>query len=203
MTPPLFKWAVRIVAAVMVVAILVIAIAAVVMNTEAGTRWAIVRLDSVLEGDLDAGDFEGTLLRGIRFRRLSYRDSDREIDATNVELAIEWPTLAAGRLTFRHLGADAIDYRASADAGPAPFEIAMRPLRVDVSLTRVSIDDLKLTTRDNSREVADLVIEDARLDKLDLDIASCDRPAPESLISILARCRRLRRELLPTFQACP
>ncbi len=195
MTSPLFKWTVRIVAAVMIVAILVIAMAALVMNTEAGTRWAIGRLDSVLEGDLDAGDFEGTLLRGMRFHRLSYRDSDREIDAINVELAIEWSTLAAGRLTIWHLDADALDYRAPGDAEPAPFKIAMQPLPVDISLTRASIDDLKLTTRDSSREVARLVVEDARLDNLDLSIGALSAVTSGIIAELSSLSMKLRDDV--------
>jgi translocation and assembly module TamB len=163
-TPPLFKWAVRVVAALFGVALIAAVLLAIVMNTAGGTRWALARIDAALPGQLVIDDFDGTLFRGLRIPALQYGDDAVEVEVTRLQVEIDWSTLPAGRLNLAVATADTVSYHSLTRPEPAPFQLSLQPLPVSFAVRRASVGELVLTNPDGRTEVSNVSLRDARLD---------------------------------------
>jgi translocation and assembly module TamB len=163
-TPPFFKWAVRVVAALFGIALTAAALVAIVMNTAGGTRWALARIDAALPGQLVIDDFDGTLFRGLRIPSLQYRDDAVEVEVSRLQVEIDWSTLPAGRLSLAVVTADTVSYHSLTLPEPAPFQLSLQPLPVSFAVRRASVGELVLTNPDSRTEVNNLSLRDARLD---------------------------------------
>lgn len=164
MTPTIFRWTVRVVAALLGIALIAAAILAIVINTAGGTGWALARIDAALPGQLVVDDFDGTLLRGLRIPSLLYRDDAVELEVGQLRLEIDWSTLPAGRLSLAVISAETVHYHRLIRPEPAPFQLSLQPLPVKLSVRRASIERLLLTTPDSGTEAHALRLRDARLD---------------------------------------
>lgn len=164
--PRFLKWAAAGLAAVLALVLLLGIALKVVFDTEAGTLWAIERANTALPGSIDASDFDGTLWRGLNFSRLSYHDPNRELEATNLQLKVDWATLAAGRLTLETVAADVVRYRnlAAPPASPIPFELSIPTLPVNISIDAIDIPMLEYATQQRSLEVRNTIARNADID---------------------------------------
>jgi translocation and assembly module TamB len=163
-TPPVFKWAVRIMAVLFGIALLAAGLLAIVMNTAGGTRWALARIDAALPGNLVIDDFDGTLFRGLRIPSLQYRDDAVEVEVSRLQVEIDWSTLPAGRLSLAVATADTVRYHSLTRPEPAPLQLALQPLPVNFAVRRAAVGELALTNPDSRTEVSNLSLRDARLD---------------------------------------
>lgn len=160
------KWTVAGLAAVLALVLLLGITLKVVFDTEAGTRWAIERANAALPGTIDASDFDGTLWRGLHFSRLRYDDPKRELEATNLQLKVNWATLAAGRLTLETVAADVVRYRdlAAPPASPIPFELSIPTLPLNISIDAIDIPKLEYATQQRSLEIRNTTARNADID---------------------------------------
>ena len=157
----------------------------VVFDTEGGTRWAIARANAAMPGDIDAPDFEGTLWRGLHFPRLRYADPDREVEAVNLALEINWTTLAAGRLTVERIEADTASYLdlAAEPVTPSPFELSMAAVPVAISIAAVDIAVLVYSSRGRTIDVSEIAVRNARIDEQTIRIRTASASASNTAIS--------------------
>ena len=183
--PRIFKWTVTGLAAMLALVLLLGIAFKVVFDTEAGTRWAIARANAALAGTIDAPNFAGTLWRGLDFTRLRYRDPDRELEATNLRLKVNWATLAAGRLTLETVAADAIRYRdlAALPAAPIPFELSMPALPINISIDAVDIPKLEYSKQNQSLEILDAAVRNAHVDGQSISVRALSAVFADTAVS--------------------
>ncbi|MDH3266899.1 MAG: hypothetical protein OEM25_08040, partial [Gammaproteobacteria bacterium] len=188
--PRILKWTVGIFAVLLLLAVSLGIAFKVVFDTEAGTRWALARANTALPGTIDAPDFNGTLWRGLRFSRLRYSDADRELEADNLFLKVDWGPLAAGRLTLETVAADAVRYvdLVAPPPEPLPFELSMAALPIYVSVDAVDVPRLEYLKQNRSLEILDIVIGGARLEDQMLQVRALSATVAGTVAS-LARVR--------------
>jgi translocation and assembly module TamB len=126
-----------------------IAAAAIVLGTETGTRWIVGQVARLVPGELVLGEYEGTLLRGLRIRRISYSYSAVRVTAVDLFLEPDWLRSNPGRIALQQLSAGQIGYRntGSKDPEPKPLAIAMPALPIDITAADLSIRSLQVGDR--------------------------------------------------------
>ncbi|HNP62760.1 MAG TPA: translocation/assembly module TamB domain-containing protein [Woeseiaceae bacterium] len=165
------KWSVVFIVALSVV---LFAIAALVLNTESGTRWVLNRISGVIPGEIVAGEFTGTLWNGLYFPSVSYVDDSQRIDATEFRVSVNWPLLAAGRIPLEAVSAASF-MRTSlnpAPESPEPLEVAMSPLPLSISIASGSIGRFDLNNATSSFYLEGISFGRARLTGSTIRVAS-------------------------------
>lgn len=160
------RWAVIGIATIVTLLLLVIATAVLILDTESGTRWALKRVETMLDGKLTTGQVDGTMWQGLRFSAPSYEDAERRVEAINLAFSINWSTLAVGRLTFQQVDISALQFHdlSVAKRHAEPFALAMPPLPLDVTIGRLSVREFALARRGESILISDIAIKNARID---------------------------------------
>lgn len=168
----LYKWSLRSIAAVIVLLALIAVAVAVIMNTQAGTRWALIRIQSELPGELVLAEFTGTFWSGLQFSSINYRDEEREFSISNASLAVNWRGVAAGRIALRDLHADTVHIRnlVEADTGAEPLTLKLPVLGIHVTVRRASVGTLTLPGGDTGRQFDNLLLRNAVLDGEDISV---------------------------------
>ena len=184
MTPPLFKWTVRVVAVLFGVVLLAAAILAIIMNTHAGTRWTLARIDAALPGHLVVDDFDGTLLRGLAMPSLRYRDETVDVHVERLSLDIDWSTLPAARLTLALVDADAVTIHKLTESAPAPLQVTVPTLPLNVTVQGAVVDRLVLVSAGTEKELNELGLRNARLDATALRLSEVSASIAGTRISV-------------------
>lgn len=149
MAGKVLNWMGRVVLALLGLVLFFMAALAVVLGTQAGTRFAVGQgLDFVPEASIS--EVKGSVLSGLSLAGVRYAADGLEFEANELWLDVNWPALLSGELHVRRLGlADARLVLPAGESGPEPGEAvdieALIPelpiaLRVDaLELQRVSI----------------------------------------------------------------
>ncbi|HSM69639.1 MAG TPA: hypothetical protein VK830_07985, partial [Xanthomonadales bacterium] len=150
------KWWLRGALALLLVVVLAGIGVGMILNTEAGARWLVRQIDGRIAADIELGDLQGTLWRGLRVAELGYSDAGLQIRVEGLELEIHWPSVTSGALVFTSLKAQAVSYRKQAPAEPQPLELAMPPLPLQIGVIRGHIGQLSLDEQGMLSELSDL-----------------------------------------------
>jgi autotransporter translocation and assembly factor TamB len=131
------RWALGLVATIVVLLLVITGAVVVVMNTESGTRWAIDQVVERVPARLELGPHDGTLWRGLELDRLTYENEKFRVEADEVVVRVDWSTLVIRTLTLRRLNAGTIRYTRlspgdseATDKARLPFNIRVRQGRV-------------------------------------------------------------------------
>ncbi len=159
------KWLWRSSVLLLVLLVLLLTAAAIFLNTASGTRWAIAYLDDTLPGELSSGEFDGTFWRGLRFRNIAYSNEKLSIEAVDLEVGIDWPSIATGQITLKKVNAKRLTYRDISPRAvtPKPFELAMQELPFELSITNARIEEFVFASSDDEFIVKTILLERARL----------------------------------------
>ena len=160
-----FKWLLHGVLALLCLVLLAWGALSLVINTEGGTRWALEFIDGRIAGELAFDDTRGTLWRGIKARRVLYRDASLELVIDDLDLVIDWPFLLSGELHVDRLMATTLRYRslAAAPAEPQPFTLALSPLPVRVAVDDARIGSIIIAGNDGDTVIANAALQTASL----------------------------------------
>ncbi len=150
----------------MLIGLLLVALAAsavaIVMNTESGTRWAMARIAAATPGELDLGEFEGTLWRGLRFVNPRYAINDNVIEATDLRVEVGWLSSAIGNLQLERLNASTLRITAPSSAEESPPGLDVPPAPLTIRLVSASIDRLQIDRDGRLTEIADIRLRGVR-----------------------------------------
>lgn len=126
-----------------------IAAAALLLGTETGTRWVLAQAIRFVPGELVISEYEGTLLRGLRMRQMSYSYAAVQVTAVDLFLRPDWLRSNRGRLTLQQISAEQISYRntGSKDSAPKPLSIAMPALPIDMMVADIGTRSLQVGDR--------------------------------------------------------
>jgi len=159
------KWLLTSLAAVFVLVLLTAVTIGFTLGTEAGTRWAIGRIDSVIPGSIGVERFAGTLWGGMQVPVVDYRDEATEIHVVDAELSINWSSVLSGQFELEKVNAKSVVYRNLAARDPAapipaaePFELAFEPLPVAIGLVASRVGSLTLVGGEDDFVVADILL---------------------------------------------
>jgi translocation and assembly module TamB len=130
-----------------------------ILNTEAGARWLVRQIDARTAAEIELGELQGTLWRGLRVSELGYSDAGLQIRVEGLDLEIHWPSVTSGALVFTRLQAQTVTYRKPAPAEPVPLELAMPPLPLQIGVIEGHIGRLSLDEQGVLSELSDLQLE--------------------------------------------
>ncbi len=193
------KWVGKILLLLIAMCIFLFAALAFVLNTEAGTRWTLTRLDNALPGKLDAAEFDGTVWRGLRFAKFAYTDEAQEIKVENLDVSLHWPSLITGRVTVQNLSATSaahLNLRPPVTE-PTPFEIAMRPLPVSLMIRNASIGEFISTNGGSERVIRRIALANLRVVGNELRVANATA-AMEPLSASISKFSMALAGVVPT-----
>jgi translocation and assembly module TamB len=141
--------------------LMMIAAAALLLGTETGTRWALGQVTRFVPGELVIREYEGTLLRGLRIRQMSYSYAAVRVTAVDLFLKPDWLRSNPGRIALRQLSAEQIGYRntSNKDSGPKPLVIAMPALPIDITTADLNARSLQV----GDRLISDLAAQGVRI----------------------------------------
>ena len=180
MTRRLLLWAsggVFVIVAVGVLAVLF------VVNTEAGTAWAIAKARTFMPPALELGNVRGTLASGVSTDRIAWRQTGLAIEARSVrvDLAV-WPLLRR-RVVLSTVNARSVDvYRSKGDASGGPPSDVELP--VDISVERVEIGGLSVRSPASDTELG-RVAGSARLDGSTLHVGRLEVDHPSGSVRLV------------------
>jgi translocation and assembly module TamB len=159
------KWLRRILVAVAGLVLLFVALIVTILNTETGTRWVIDQIDRRTAGEIRIDSFAGTLWAGLRIPQLIYRDSDREVSASDIIIAIDWSGVRPARLVLAELSSGSIVYRdlAAEPREPRLLQIAMPDIPVTIAVAKIGIREFQFTSAASDTSVRDIDIDDLRV----------------------------------------
>jgi translocation and assembly module TamB len=155
---PLLGWSLRILASIVVLILLLAGSLAFVLNTQWGTRWALETASQSLPGDLAVGEFEGTMWRGLRFRDLRYANAEQQVEAHDLEIRVDWPATALGRMALRRIAAAKIRIDTPRSGDPEPLSINMPPLPAAVVVNAGALSELQLFIGEQQTTIRDIRI---------------------------------------------
>ena len=152
-------------ALVFVLLVVLIGLVAMLLDTEAGSRFVIHRIVASVPGSLYVDGIEGTLWRTLGLRELRYRNDAIDLGASEVRLAISWPDALAGSVELEFVAADEIVYRGLKvrPDGPQPLEIGMPSLPLSISVAQGAVESLRLSGGSNERVIERIRVTDAAL----------------------------------------
>lgn len=161
----LLRWGLRSVAVIVALIVLLAVALALILNSESGTRWALARIDAALAGELIVTEFKGTFWQGLQLSSLTYRDQERELHATAVELRIDWSTVTTGELALDEVRAATLLIRSLAAPMPEAklLTLAMAPIPIDIAITSGNIGELTLAGSGEPQHFTDVVVSAARI----------------------------------------
>ena len=184
------KWGLNLAAALLASLLVFAGLLIVVMNTTAGSQWAVHRLAALAPGDLVLDEMDGTLWRGLAAERVAYDDGERHVEIDALALRVNWTKLAAGVLELRRLDAEAIRVRMLSESGSAARRAALspEPLPVHILILQSRIGSLSFTSGGNPVVLEDLVVGNASSDGRDIRV----RTARVSITRVTASAADLR-----------
>lgn len=138
------KWWLRGALALLLVVVLAGIGVGLILNTEAGARWLVRQIDGRIAAEIELGELQGTLWRGLRVSELGYRDTGLQIRVEGLDLEIHWPSVTSGALVFTSLQAQTVTYRKQTPAEPQPLELTMPPMPLRIGVIRGHIGQLSL-----------------------------------------------------------
>ena len=124
------------------------------LGTESGLRFAVTRLQGAMTADgseLRIDDASGSLYRGVRIGRLTWRSVDgMTVEGSNVSARWSLPALLRRHVLVPELAADSLSVKLAAAApDPAPREPMEMPgvfaLPVSIELQRLAVAELRVT----------------------------------------------------------
>ncbi len=115
--------------------ILLVSVVALLIGTEAGTRWLLARAKPYLPAQLDIGAVHGTLLGGFETRGLRWSDAGTDVVVDRIALRVYLRPLFSREVRFPEIEAEGIDIELIEQTEPPtrgePFGISI-PLTVEV-----------------------------------------------------------------------
>jgi translocation and assembly module TamB len=168
------KWLWRLLVAVPALVLLLAAIVVAMLDSETGTRWIIEQIARRVPGEIRLQQFSGTLWSGLRIPVAGYRDSDREVTASGLAIDIDWSGLSTARIAFSDLSSGSVVYRSLAGGStePRPLQVAMPPLPIAITATRIDIGEFRMTSAASDFSLRGISIADLRLLGNRIDAAS-------------------------------
>ncbi len=170
-----------------------------VANTEAGTRWALAKIDAATGGNLNWAAADGTLMRGMRIADLAYDDGKSLLQIERLEFAWQPWRLLDGSLVLDRADIVGIRHQSRASGSGTPLtEDALRSLLFElplaVELHAFRMEDIVLTNPDGTMNSIDSISGGAALDE---DALSLNSLRVRRGTTNLAGTLRLTRELVP------
>lgn len=173
MTFPLKKWILRIAAGILLTIVFIFIGTFLILRTESGTEWVIARADASIPGTIATENLAGSLWAGVQIGEFRYTDEAREISASNLVIEIDWSPLLRRTFALQELSASVVTFRnLQPSATPRqPFEFAVSPLPLDVSIDRVRLGQLVLLGEDAQTEINRISLDNGQLSGTRLNIA--------------------------------
>lgn len=138
-----WQWAAGIIASVLLVCV---AAAFWLVATEGGTRWLVARVTPLLPTPLQIAQVDGTLLRGVHFRSVSWTDRTVTVSVDELDTRIALLPLLRREVRINSLDVRNVDVfvseRPSADGDSAPFSL---DLPITILIEAASITSAHVT----------------------------------------------------------
>ena len=157
------KWILRVLLLFVALCLLSAALVVFVFNTESGTRWIMARAQNAVPGQLVVSEFAGTLRRGLHFDSLTYSDDTQTLAITQLDFELHWPSIVAGRVGLESLRADSVVRTNLQLRPPEPFELAMEPLPIDITVAVAAIGEFALISPGTRQEFHAIDVKELRI----------------------------------------
>jgi len=143
--------------------VLVLACVAIVLNTEAGSRFVVSRMTDNLPVEIEG--VGGTLWRTLTVREFRYRNAAIDIRASSVEAALNWPSAIAGNLVLNRFRATSVDVRnlKPRPSEPRPLGISMPSSPIPVAVRNGAVGLLSVPGGDSGLAIGELRFRGASL----------------------------------------
>lgn len=184
---PVLRWLLIPVATLLLLVILALGSLALLVNTGAGSRWALARVETILNAgeavSLSVENVEGTLLRGLTLQGLRYTQDGIVVSLDS--LLTDWNPLSllsgrliVGQATLRGLRVELTGGSDSARGESALANLSLTPLPVVLRVGQLSLADAVLRIGEQQYPLDSLALE-AQLDGQRLQLSKLQLQSPE------------------------
>lgn len=154
----IIKWYIRIMAAALLLMAIATGAVALLIGTDTGTRWLVNRAPGYVPGELAIAGTSGSLLGGVGFDSVEWRDDTTEVSARNVTVNVDLLPLISRRVEIKELAIGNLVVSLTDDeSGVAEEDSGEVDLPVVLTLEAAAIDSFLLRLDDDEYRVENAV----------------------------------------------
>ncbi|MDH4072813.1 MAG: hypothetical protein OEV41_06890, partial [Gammaproteobacteria bacterium] len=154
----------RAVAVTFLFIVLALGTMAMILNTESGSRFVVRRIVEEVPL-LHLEGVGGTLWRTLTVAELRFGNDAIDVGATNVEVALNWPSAIAGNLVLNRFRATTVDVKnlKPRPAEQRPFDVSMPPSPVAIAVRNGAVGQLTVPGGEAGLSISELRFRGATL----------------------------------------